>query len=138
MGFHTLILHLYFPQVLSMSAVTECEGFFNFGGLNLKMGNATSNISMGQLYELISGLQASMDTMQASMGTKEDMKAVRDDMKKALKAVRADISYDLSSLQRKVDAIESTPVPYGRPKAYHSEARVHSVSGSRLSRTGRF
>lgn len=33
-------------------------------------------------------------------------------------------------LQRTVNAIESFPVPYGRPKTFHGATEYHSVSGA--------
>lgn len=43
---------------------------------------------------------------------------------------------DLGSVRRTVNAIESLPVPYGRPKSYFSATEFHSVSKPVRTRQG--
>lgn len=47
------------------------------------------------------------------------------------------LSSELASVKRTVDAIETLPVPYGRPKTYFSAVKYHSVTRPKIVRLGR-
>lgn len=46
----------------------------------------------------------------------------------SLEAEMRTVMGSVESLRRTVDAIESRPVPYGRPKIFHTATEFHSVS----------
>ena len=79
-------------------------------------------------------LQIQSKMMTLSADTKKNFEGIRSEMATMTKNLQSDIG----RLERHVDAIESAPLPYGRPKAFHSVTKSHSVSGSRLIRSGRF
>lgn len=72
-------------------------------------------------------LKANNEVLEEQIGKKFNAK-----LEEALRPLKQDIA----RLERGVEAIETVPVPNGRPKTYLSATEVHSVTGSRRTRYG--
>ncbi len=74
-------------------------------------------IKLEQLTNGVSAIQSQLDSLQQQVQRQVNLS---------------------DSIDRRVSAIESFPVPYGRPKAYHSATEVHSVSNPIRTKVGRY
>lgn len=77
----------------------------------------------------LQGIETQVTTVQKDLDTlKVATKELTDNMK--------DTRERLGRLERNVQAIESLPVPYGRPKVFQRGTEYQSVSGGRTKRLG--
>jgi hypothetical protein len=60
----------------------------------------------------------------------KELKESFDEVKSGMSRMERDMGERIGRLERTVGAIESFPVPYGRPKSYYSATSMHSVSGA--------
>jgi hypothetical protein len=98
------------------------KSFFRFFyGTGKTMSAVVETISNEKLAEMILGLGSRMDRMETD---------IRNDLGSRMDRMDSDIGDRIGRLERTVGAIESFPVPYGRPKSYYSATSMHSVSGA--------
>jgi hypothetical protein len=105
------------------------RAFFTLLSKNLlKTGkNMSNDLLLQQLMQKIDGISASVKGVESRLGTLEAGQA---DLSNSMSRMERDMGERIGRLERTVGAIESFPVPYGRPKSYYSATSMHSVSGA--------
>jgi hypothetical protein len=106
------------------------RAFFTLLSQNLlKTGKkmSTEKNDAARLADILKELKESFDEVKSGMSR---MGSDIDEVKSGMSRMERDMGERIGRLERTVGAIESFPVPYGRPKSYYSATSMHSVSGA--------